>query len=231
MTLDLAFMKDVLSLKHWEKEDYYSARYNISPAQETPVLLDDGDRRVRMMRWGLVPSWSREISQEYQMINARAETLLEKPSFRRLVPRQRCVVLTDGFYEWKKEGARKIPYYIRLPEGGLLPMAGLWDMWRDPQGQELYSYTIVTTEPKAEIAFIHNRMPVIVEMSNLDTWLQTEAFGVEEAVGLLKPYPGDLEAYPVSTYVNSPGNDSPVCVEKRGQPQFFRRSKNDSRKK
>ncbi|MFQ6616912.1 MAG: SOS response-associated peptidase [Fidelibacterota bacterium] len=213
LTLDLAFMKDVLSLKHWEKEDYYFARYNMAPTQETPILLDDGARRVKLMRWGLVPSWSKGISKEYQMINARAETVLEKPSFRRLVPRRRCVVLTDGFYEWKKGTRGKTPYYIHSPEGGLLPMAGLWDIRKDSRGGELFSYAIVTTEPKPEIAFIHNRMPVILEMSTLDAWLQTEAFEVEEAVGLLKPYPGDLEAFPVSTFVNSPSNDSPKCIE------------------
>lgn len=216
LTLDLPFMKEILSLKHWEKEEYYAVRYNIAPTQETPILVDDGFRRVRPMRWGLVPSWAREIPQGSQMINARAETLLEKPSFRHLVPRRRCVVLTDGFYEWKKERGRKTPYYIHLPRGGLIPMAGLWDIWKGQPGYQLYSYTIVTTEPKPEIAFIHNRMPVILEMHNLDIWLKTQDFGMKEAVELLKPYPGDLEAYPVSTFVNSPANDSPKCVARLG---------------
>lgn len=212
LTLEISFMKEVLTLKHWEKEDYYSRSYNIAPTQTTPILLSNGDRHVKPMRWGLVPSWAKEIPRGSQMINARAETLMEKPSFRHLVPRRRCIVITDGFYEWKKQAGSKIPHYIHDPQGGILPMAGLWDVWRAETDEELYSYTIITTEPIPELESIHNRMPVILESSCLDTWLQTDRHGPESAVNLLKPYPGELEAYPVSRFVNSPLNNSTKCI-------------------
>lgn len=207
-------MKEVLTIKHWEKEDYYTPSYNIAPTQTTPVLLSNGDRHVKPMRWGLVPSWAREIPQGSQMINARAETLLEKPSFRRLVPRRRCVVLTDGFFEWKKGAISKVPHYIHDPSGAILPMAGLWDIWSGPEGDKLHSYTIITTEPNSQVEPIHNRMPVILETRDLDPWLRTDEYGPEEAVTLLKPFVGQLEIFPVSTFVNSPTNNSPECVQR-----------------
>lgn len=213
LTLEIPFMKDVLILKHWEKEDYYSRSYNIAPTQITPILISNGDRRVRPMRWGLVPSWTKEIPKGSQMINARAESIMEKLSFRHLVPERRCVVLTDGFYEWKKQGSSKIPHYIHDPSGGILPMAGLWDIWSNPEGDELLSYTIITTQPGKELASIHNRMPVILESSTLDIWLQTDKYSSERAITLLKPYPGELEVYRVSRYVNSPNNNSPLCIQ------------------
>ncbi|MEE9167741.1 MAG: SOS response-associated peptidase [Candidatus Neomarinimicrobiota bacterium] len=214
LTLDLPFMKEVFTIKHWEKEEYYSRRYNIAPTQTSPILLSNGDRHVKLMRWGLVPSWAGEIPQGSQMINARAETVMEKSSFRRLVPRRRCVVLTDGFYEWKKEGMSKVPHYIHDPDGGILPMAGLWDIWTSPEGDELRSYTIITTEPNSQLESIHNRMPVILQTSDLDLWLRTDEHRPNEAITLLKPYEGQLEIFPVSNFVNSPGNNSPECIQR-----------------
>jgi len=213
LTLDIPFVTEKLSIKDWENANLYSPSYNIAPTQKVPILLDNGYRHVKTMRWGLIPSWAKEIPQGSQMINARAETVMEKPSFRNLVPGNRCVVLTDGFYEWKQRDSSKIPYYIHHPSGDVLPMAGLWNTWRTTVGDELLSFTIITTRPKEELAFIHNRMPVILENSTLDIWLQTNQYNPEEAVTLLKPYPGELDAYRVSQFVNYATNNSPQCIQ------------------
>jgi putative SOS response-associated peptidase YedK len=194
----------------------HEARYNIAPTQDVLVLLaGGGERQLAKFRWGLVPRWAQEINTRYSMINARAETLTEKPAYRQPFASQRCLVLADGFYEWQKLGNGKVPMYIRLKSRRPFGFAGLWDTWQPADGGDpLRSCTIITTTPNALLAPIHNRMPVILPPKAIDTWLQAQAAAQEELQGLLRPYPADeLEAYAVSRYVNNPANDSPRCIE------------------
>lgn len=189
-------------------------RYNIAPTQNAPVVVDGDERRLEMLRWGLIPSWSKDPAIGNRMINARAETLTEKPSFKRLVGKRRCLVLADGFYEWKVEagGGGKTPMRIALKSREPFSFAGLWDHWKDPEGREIRTFTIVTTQANRSLAQIHDRMPVILNPEDEEAWLDLKV-EASRAVDLLRPYPEDeLEAYTVSRLVNSPKNDSPECT-------------------
>ncbi|MFH1852005.1 MAG: SOS response-associated peptidase [Candidatus Neomarinimicrobiota bacterium] len=213
LTKDMQSIIEELAIQDWEDPDNYAPSYNIAPTQTSPILIDDGHRRVRLMRWGLIPAWSKDDKYGARMINARTETIREKPAFRGLLPNKRCVVITDGYYEWRKSGSGKQPYYIHPSGGGLLPMAGLWDRWVKPDGETVYSYTVITTTPQPGLAYIHDRMPVILLQEDLDVWLQTKINSADMALPLLRPYGKKLEAYPVSNIVNSPANNSPACVQ------------------
>lgn len=216
LTEDMQSIIEELAIQEWEDPDNYLPSYNIAPTQTSPILIDDGVRRVKSMRWGLIPSWSKDMSFSARMINARAETLLEKPSFRNLLPNKRCIVITDGYYEWQKAVSGKQPYYIHHPESRLLPIAGLWDKWLDKEGKPVLSYTVITTTPQSVLAFIHDRMPVILAPESLDKWLQTANNPAQTVLPLLQPYREKLEAYPVSKMVNSPANNSPACAQPLG---------------
>ena len=193
----------------------FRPRYNIAPGQEVAVVFNrDGGRSLGMMHWGLIPSWAKDPSIGNKMINARAETLSEKPSFKRLIAKRRCLVLSDGFYEWRKEGKRKAPMRIRLKTGEPFGFAGLWDSWRKPDGSDLQTFTIITTEANELLKPIHDRMPVILLKEAEQQWLGFDVKDTSELLSLLKPYPSDLmEAYDVSLLVNSPRNDLPQCIE------------------
>jgi len=189
-------------------------RYNIAPTQDAAVVPNDGLKQVQLFRWGLLPFWAKDPSIGNRMINARAETAAQKPAYRAAYRRRRCLVLADGFYEWRKEpGSRtKTPMYIRLMSGEPFAFAGLWEVWR-PDDTPLFTYTIITTEPNALVEPIHNRMPVILPREAYDRWLDPTEQRPGSFSDLLVPYPAEeMVAYPVSTYVNSPGNDSPACV-------------------
>ncbi|NQU28749.1 MAG: SOS response-associated peptidase [Candidatus Marinimicrobia bacterium] len=214
LTEDMQSIIEELAIQEWEDPDNYIPSYNIAPTQTSPILIDDGSRRVKPMRWGLIPSWSKDMSFGARMINARAETIQDKPSFRNLLPNKRCIVITDGYYEWRKTESGKQPYYIHHPEGRLLPMAGLWDKWLNQEGKQVLSYTVITTTPQSELAFIHDRMPVILHRENLDQWLQTANNPAQTVLPLLQPYRGMLEAYTVSKMVNSPANNNINCLER-----------------
>ena len=216
LTEDMQSIIEELAIQEWEDPDNYLPSYNIAPTQTSPILIDNGIRRVKPMRWGLIPSWSKDMGFGARMINARAETLAEKPSFRNLLPKKRCVVISDGYYEWRKSDSGKQPYYIHHPEGRLLPMAGLWDKWLNQEGKPVLSYTVITTTPQSELAFIHDRMPVILAPESLDKWLQTANNPAQTVLPLLQPYREKLEAYPVSKMVNSPANNSPACAQPLG---------------
>jgi putative SOS response-associated peptidase YedK len=195
----------------------FGRRYNIAPSQEVPVILRTESRNeIKSMRWGLVPSWAQDHSIGQRMINARAETLLEKPSFKQLGARRRCLVPADGFYEWRIEGRGKVPMWVRLKTREPFAFAGLWDYWRDPAGdKELYSFTIITTEANALLRPIHTRMPVIYDKEMGRQWLE-ESFGDQPMTlaAVLQPLPSDLmEAHEVSTLVNSPENDTAECIQ------------------
>lgn len=191
-------------------------RYNIAPSQEVPAVIQNretGVREFRPLRWGLVPSWAKDPAIGHRMINARSETAATKPAFRKSLRDRRCLILADGFYEWKREGPRKRPYYIRLRAGEPFAFAGLWDRWAPADGQPLETCTIVTTAPNELVQPIHDRMPVILPSSAYRLWLDPAMRDVGPVQALLKPYPADeMIAYPVSTRVNNPAYDTPECI-------------------
>jgi putative SOS response-associated peptidase YedK len=189
--------------------------YNVAPTQEVAaVLLESGERRLEMLRWGLIPSWADDPQIGSRMINARSETAAEKPSFRTAFRKRRCLIPADGFYEWQKTGNGKQPYYIHMKDGSPFVFAGLWETWGGDGKDEIRSCTILTTDPNELIAPIHNRMPVILYPENYELWLDPDVREVDLLSSLLGPYPEDaMEAYPVSRRVNSPANDEPSCIE------------------
>ncbi len=193
-----------------------SLRYNIAPSQNIAVAVNDGKNKISFARWGLIPSWAKDDSIGYKMINARAETLMEKPSFSKSLKTKRCLIFADAFYEWKKsgDGKRKIPYLIKMKSSEPFTFAGLWDKWINPEGGDtVVSAVIITTEPNGLMKEIHNRMPAILGRHDRAKWLSGE-YKPEELVTLLKPYPAEqMEAYEVSTLVNSPVNDFPECLD------------------
>lgn len=189
-------------------------RYNVAPTQIVPVIRQgvDGERRLVMMRWGLIPAWAKEVGAG--LINARAETVNEKPSFRQAFRQRRCIIPASGFYEWQKVGKGNVPYYIRMIDGAPMPFAGIWESWRAPEGQVLESCAILTTNANATVAPIHERMPVILSPDAFLPWLDPNLHDAAHLTALLAPCPpGHVEVYPVSSLVNSPANDSPACIE------------------
>jgi putative SOS response-associated peptidase YedK len=189
----------------------YKARYNCAPSQELAIISNDNPNELQFYRWGLIPFWAKDPLIGNRMINAKAETITGKPSFKNAFRRRRCLVPSDGFYEWKKNST-KTPYRIVLKNGDPFAMAGIWEKWVSGEGETIHSFSIITTEPNQLIAPLHNRMPVILLPENEKMWLDD----TNEAVlkGLLKPYPADLmKAFPVSKLVNSPKNDTPEVME------------------
>ena len=192
-------------------------RFNIAPTQMAPVVRrsDDG-RQMYMLRWGLIPSWSKDKNIASKLINARGETVAQKPSFRDAYKKRRCLVPVDGFYEWRKEGEAKQPYRIGFRGGTPFVFAGLWESWTVPDGQEdagdvIETYTIVTTEANPKIAPIHHRMPVIVDPSDYDLWLNGAP---DDAANVIRAFPPEEMAfYRVSTRVNNVRNDDESCIE------------------
>lgn len=179
--------------------------YNVAPGQFMPVVraaADDSSEDMDVMKWGLVPSWAKDPNIGYKMINARSETVFEKPAWRSAIVRRRCLVPATGFYEWKRDGtAKKQPYYIRLKRTELFAFAGIWESWHEPDGSSLHSYSILTTSPNKEMSELHDRMPVILHKDEEDAWLHEDDRGFIEQV--LQPYEdGALELVPVSKDVN-----------------------------
>jgi putative SOS response-associated peptidase YedK len=191
-------------------------RWNVAPTQPVAVVVvtNEGPRTLRTMRWGLVPSWAKDPAVGNRMINARAETLAEKPSFRDALRKRRCLVVADGFYEWIQGGGRKRPVWIHPREGGVLAFAGLWDRWKGPDGAVLETCTIVTTAANGTMAPFHHRMPVILPAAARDRWLDPGPVDPASLRDLLVPAPDDLLAVrKVSTRVNSPANEGPSLLD------------------
>ncbi len=191
-------------------------RYNIAPSQPVAVIPNDGKNQLDFFLWGLIPSWAKDPAIGNRMINARAETISEKPSFRMAFRRRRCLIPASGFFEWKQEPDRKAktPMYIRLKSGKPFALAGLWERWDSPDGSTIFSCTIVTTQPNELMQNIHNRMPVILPPLAYSLWLDPAEPPASQLTELLQPYPAsEMIAFPVSTMVNSPGNDLPACIE------------------
>ena len=191
-------------------------RYNIAPTQTVFALRADaaGKRETAQLRWGLVPAWAKDTKIGYKLINARSDSAATKPSFRNAFKKRRCLIATSGFYEWKKTGAKtKQPYYVHCADGAPFAFAGLWEAW---QGDEkpIESCTILTTDANDLMAPIHNRMPVILDAKDFDRWLDPAVQDPAKLQPLLVPYSGsDMTAYPISTFVNSPRNQGPQCIE------------------
>ncbi len=195
-------------------------RYNIAPTQPVAVIPNTGDNTLSMYKWGLIPSWSKDPAIGDRMINARAESLAEKPSFRNAYRRRRCLVLADGFFEWQQNPASKSkqPMYIRLKGSQPFAFAGLWELWHSPDGSEIRSCTIITTQPNSLLEPIHNRMPVILSPEDYKQWLATEDQHPDQLNKLLVSYPADeMIAFPVSKMVNSPEYDSPEIIKPIGE--------------
>jgi putative SOS response-associated peptidase YedK len=191
-------------------------RYNIAPLQYVAVVPNDGQNRLTFFQWGLIPSWAKDPQIGNRFINARAETLAEKPFFRSAFRRRRCLILADGFYEWRREINKwgrvvKIPMYIRLKSGRPFALAGLWEVWEGESS--IFSCAIITTTPNELVGSIHNRMPVVLKPEAYMRWLDPKACSPEVLSEILGPYPAsEMEAYPVSTLVNDPKNDLPACI-------------------
>jgi putative SOS response-associated peptidase YedK len=193
--------------------------WNVAPTQlvYAVAVSSKGARRLRALRWGLVPSWAEGPRVGSRLINARSETLATKPAFRDLVRSRRALVAVSGFYEWRRpragEQAGKQPFYFHRADGEPLLLAGLWDLWRDAEGQALRTCTIITTGANATMAPVHHRMPVVVARDNWQEWLRPEPLGPGRLGQLLAPPPEDLlDAYPVTTAVNKAGNNGPELV-------------------
>lgn len=196
-------------------------RYNIAPTQQVAVIREDagGQRHLDSLRWGLIPPWAKDAAVGNHMINARSETVAEKPAFRHAFRSRRCLILASGFYEWRKEGSQKQPLYVHMKDGGSMIFAGLWESWKSPEGEIVESCTILTTCSNSLIRPLHDRMPVILGRGDWDTWLSPEATR-EQLTMLFQPHPSELlDMYPVGTGVNSPRNDFPELIAPIQQPQ------------
>ncbi len=181
-------------------------RYNVAPLQFAPVLfLEEKRYMIDAFRWGLTPKWAKDESFASRMINARLETLREKPAYRNLTVRRRCVILTSGYFEWQKNQ----PWYITASNSSILPLAGLWDVWTTPEQSPLYTFTVITKDADSEIGFIHDRMPLILNKKTLKLWLDGNV-PINDSAMLMK----DKAYYPVSTVVNKVQNDIPTCIER-----------------
>ncbi|MDZ7957603.1 MAG: SOS response-associated peptidase [Aulosira sp. DedQUE10] len=193
-----------------------AAQYNIAPTQMVATVLhkpESDKREFQRLRWGLIPSWAKDPGTGAKLINARAETVAEKPSFRSAFKHRRCLVLADGFYEWQRKQHKKQPFYFRLQNEQPFAFAGLWEKWQSSSGEEIASCTILTTAANELLQPIHDRMPVILAPNDYNLWLDPQQETPQALQPLLRPYPAAaMTSYPVSTLVNKPQHDTPECI-------------------
>lgn len=198
-------------------DDDWSPRYNVAPTQQIPAIRQHPKELIRqlsLMKWGLVPHWAKDASGAAGTINARSETAAEKPAFRDPMRYRRCLIPADAFYEWKRNGASKQPYCFEVNDGEMFAFAGLWDGWKNAEGQWIKTCTILTTTPNAVTSAIHDRMPVILDRESYDLWLDPGMQNVAAISELLKPYDARLmRTYPVSTRINHVANDDEECSQ------------------
>jgi putative SOS response-associated peptidase YedK len=191
-------------------------RYNIAPTQPVLAVVQDRKepvRRARNMRWGLVPSWATDLSIGNSLINARSESILEKPAFKEAFRKRRCLIPADGFYEWKRIGIAKQPYHFGRADGDVFAFAGVWDRWKSPEGKWIESCSILTTDSNALVRDVHDRMPVIVSPEQYALWLDPAVEDSPDLKQILQPFDARrMKGYPVSKTVNSPNNESPECA-------------------
>jgi putative SOS response-associated peptidase YedK len=204
----------IRALFGFEEQPNFPPRYNVAPTQPIPIVrMVDGKRHFALVRWGLLPGWVKDPKTFSLLINARGESVIDKPAFRAAMRRRRCLVPADGFYEWKPAGERKQPYFVRLKSGQPMAFAGLWETWTGPNGEEMDTAAIVTTTANRTLAAIHDRMPVILAPEAFDMWLDTANVDAKTAAALLLPAPDALiESYEVSTAVNRTANDNAALI-------------------
>jgi len=191
----------------------FRSHFNIAPGSTNPVIMVHERAEAVMMQWGLVPHWAKDITATHRPINARAESLTEKPMFRELLRNYRCLVPASGFFEWKHEDGRKVPFYIHVKDDPVFGFAGLYEIWRNPAGVMLQTYTIVTTTPNELVAPIHNRMPAILKQDDEMRWLSHDVLPTDEVMRILSPYPAvRMVAYPVSDRVNKTDVDDEKVI-------------------
>ena len=189
--------------------------YNIAPSHDVAVVMNDGNIRLALCKWGYVPSWAKDLASGYKMINARAESVADKPNFRHAFRSTRVLVVADGFYEWRKQGKIKIPVYIHLKTRTPFGFAGLLSVWTSPEGKQICTCTIITTNANRLLEPVHDRMPVIIHKADEDQWLDQSNQERDNLLSLLKPYePDEMDYYNVSTLVNSPSHNSPDCIKR-----------------
>jgi putative SOS response-associated peptidase YedK len=198
----------------YPQQPNFPPRYNVAPTQPVPIVRRvDGNRQFALVRWGLIPPWVRDPRAFSLLVNARAESVNDKPAFRNAMRRRRCLVPADGFYAWKEDGGRKRPYCVRPRHGGPIAFAGLWETWMGPNGEEMETVAIITTPANRELAALHDRMPAIVPPEAFDLWLDCRNVDALTATELCVPVPdGLLEAYEVSPAVNRADNDGPELI-------------------
>lgn len=205
-SIQLAFDLDDASV--WEQP-----RYNIAPSQMVPVITNRKRKELTLLKWGLVPTWAKDPAIGNRMINARSETAAEKPSFRTAFKRRRCLIPSDGYYEWTKRDSKKVPMYIKRRDREIFAFAGLWENWKKPDGSWLGTCTILTTEANDFIRPIHHRMTVMIEPEDYDTWLSEEELNPGQWLALRAGCDSEqLTAFEVSTQVNRPVNDNPTVI-------------------
>jgi putative SOS response-associated peptidase YedK len=196
-------------------EDGWNPRYNAAPTQPVPIIRQNPKeprRELSIVRWGLIPSWAKDMSGAAMMINARSETAATKPAFRDPLTNHRCLIPADGFYEWQRNGKVKQPFCFEVNDGELFAFAGLWDRWKGPSGQWLKSCSILTTSPNAVTSAVHDRMPVILDPDNYDLWLDPGMHDMRAVSDMLKPYDArQMRCYPISTRINHAANDDEAC--------------------
>jgi len=210
LTMSKKAIIEELMVDEWQVEDY-APSYNIAPTQNSLVLVQEkGSKIVRSMKWGLIPAWSKNELYGSKMINARVETVTTKPSFKNLIPKNRCIVLSDGYYEWKQSGGIKVPFFIQKKDSGLMLFAGLWTSW-SMSSKRIFTYTILTTKAQKNISAIHDRMPVLFDKSKAEMWinLDNKFSEVEQELTKTKEV---LNYYQVSDFVNKPNNNSVACI-------------------
>jgi len=213
LTVNPAELRETFS--QFDFPDQFAPRFNIAPTQPVLAIPNDAKNKADFFSWGLIPSWSKDPSIANKLINARGETIAEKPSFRGGFKYKRCLIPTDGFYEWKVQpGVKtKTPYFIHMKDRKPFAFAGLWDEWHSPDGGSIRTCTIITTEPNELMSTLHNRMPVILHPKDYADWLDAAPRTPDSLLHLIKPFPADkMSAYPVSTMVNTPQNDRAELV-------------------
>ncbi|MGI6454284.1 MAG: SOS response-associated peptidase [bacterium] len=200
-------------------------RYNIAPTQSVPVIRihqKTGERELVELRWGLVPHWAKDLSIGNKMINAKAETLFEKPSYKKAAQKRRCLIPADGFYEWRKEKKQKIPYYFFNKSQQPLALGGIWERWTSPEGEVVETFSIITTEANSLMQPIHNRMPLILTADEYDHWLDPTIEQPEEIQRCLQSYPTEqMEHYSVSSWVSNVMHEGAKCIQPVQNEQLF----------
>jgi putative SOS response-associated peptidase YedK len=204
----------IRALFRYPEQPNFPARYNIAPTQPVPIVrLWEGKRQFALVRWGLIPSWVKDPKTFSLLINARGESVVDKPAFRAAMKRRRCLIPADGFYEWQADGARKRPFAVVPAAGGPIAFAGLWETWTGPNGEEVETAAIITTDASNTLRHIHHRMPVVIAPEAFDMWLDCEVVDAKIAAAMLAPAPEKFfEAFEISTAVNRVANDTPAIL-------------------